>query len=115
VIENGQPLPTARLADVSVPANTRFKSETYFSETARLGKGEIYVSRVTGFHLSKQEQLGSAPDSESAFGGKEFAGVVRFATPVIDRQGRFDGIIVISLDHKHLMEFSQHKIGRAHV
>jgi signal transduction histidine kinase len=108
VIERGQTLPTGRLVDVSVPANTRFKSETYFREAARLKKREIYVSRVTGFHLSKKEQLGSAPDSESAFGGKEFVGVVRFATPLFDQRGAFNGIIVISLDHRHLMEFSQH-------
>ena len=108
VISNGRTLPKGELANISIPANTRFKRETYFQETARLKKGEIYVSHLTGFHVSKKEQLGTAHDSESALGGKEYSGVIRFATPLFDSKGVFGGIIVIALDHRHLMEFSQH-------
>ena len=88
VIHNGRILQPAELRDVSKPANTRFKSETYFSETAKLKKGEIHVSHLTGFHVGKKEQLGSAPDSESAFGGREYEGVIRFATPLFEDRGQ---------------------------
>lgn len=108
VIHSGRVLPSAELVDVSRPENTRFKSETYFSETARLKKGEVYVSHLSGFHVGKQEQLGSATDSENAFGGREYEGVIRFATPLFAANGSFSGIIVLALDHRHLMEFSQH-------
>jgi len=108
VIHNGRVLPPAELRDVSRPANTRFQSETYFSETAQLKKGEIHVSRLTGYHVGKKEQLGSAADSESAYGGREYEGVIRFAMPLFEDRGRFSGILVLALDHRHLMEFSQH-------
>ena len=108
VIQNGKPVPTEQLRDVSIPANTRFKSENYFAKTAALKKGEIHVSHVTGFHVSKKEQLGTAADSEHAYGGREYQGVIRFATPLFSQDGAFDGIVVLSLDHRHLMEFSQH-------
>lgn len=108
VIRNNRMLPADELVNITNPANTRFKCESYFKKTAVLKQGEIYVSRLTGFHVSKQEQLGSARDSESAFGGREYEGVIRFATPLYRGKGEFAGIAVLSLDHRHLMEFSQH-------
>lgn len=108
VIKGGKVLPAEQLKDVSIPANTEFKSETYFADTAGLKKGEIHVSHLAGFHVGKKEQLGSAPDSEHAFNGKEFQGVIRFSTPLYSANGRFNGAVVLSLDHRHLMEFSQH-------
>ncbi|HEY6838695.1 MAG TPA: ATP-binding protein, partial [Geobacteraceae bacterium] len=95
------------LRDVSRPENTEFKGEDYFQRAKALPKGEIYVSHVTGFHVAKDEQLAGAADPETAF-GKEYRGVVRFATPLFDRAGRFDGIVMLALDHRHLMEFTQH-------
>lgn len=108
VIHNGSILPSPELRDVSLPANTRYKNETYFRDTAKLNKGEVSVSHLSGFHVGKKEQLGTAPDSESAFDGREYEGVIRFATPLFEDNGRFGGIIVLALDHRHLMEFSQH-------
>ena len=108
VIKGGKALPPEELKDVSIPANTEFRSETYFTESAKLKKGEIQVSHLTGFHVGKKEQLGNAPDSEHAFGGREYQGVIRFSTPLYTADGRFDGAVVLSLDHRHLMEFSQH-------
>lgn len=108
VIRGGETLPPSQLTDVSIPANTEFKSENYFVKTADLRKGEIYVSHVSGFHVGKKEQLGAAPDSEHAFGGREYKGVIRFATPLYTEAGDFSGVVVLSLDHRHLMEFSQH-------
>lgn len=110
VIKEGGILPKAELRDVSNPSNTEFKSEEYFRLTKQMDKGDIYVSHLTGFHISKEEQLAGATTPEKAFNGKEYHGVIRFATPLFDERGRFDGIAVLSLDHRHLMEFSQHII-----
>ena len=41
-------------------------------------------------------------------GGKSYHGVIRFATPIFAKDGKFAGVAVLSLDHRHLMEFSQH-------
>jgi signal transduction histidine kinase len=96
------------LRDVSQELNTTYKSETYFKEASTLAAGEVYVSRVTGWHVSKKEQLAGAEAPELAIGGKQFKGVIRFATPVFDDAGNLEGVVVLSLDHRHLMEFTQH-------
>lgn len=108
VIRDGQILPTSELRDVSTPGGTEFKSEDYFLRTKLMRKGEIHVSHLTGFHISKQEQLAGAEGPELAFSGKNYDGVIRFSSPLFNRQGTFNGMIVISLDHRHLMEFTQH-------
>ena len=106
-IRDGRLLPPTELRDVSNPANTDYRSEQYFSQVKKLKAGEIYVSHLTGFHLSKDEQLAGAPDPENAF-GKRYSGVIRFGAPLFDARGRFAGMVLLSLDHRHLMEFSQH-------
>lgn len=88
------------LRDVSDPANTIYKSETYFAEARQLWPGEIYVSRLTGFYVSKA----------NFEAGKTFNGVVRFAMPrySTDAEPRFEGIVVLALDSRHLEEFTAH-------
>ncbi|HEY4744447.1 MAG TPA: HAMP domain-containing protein, partial [Desulfuromonadaceae bacterium] len=108
VIRDGRFLGTSELRNVANPADTEFKGEEYFKQARKLKRGEVYVSHLTGFHVSRQEQLGGAPDPESAYTGASYRGVIRFASPLFDKSGDFDGIMVISLDHRHLMEFSQH-------
>ncbi|HKI51646.1 MAG TPA: ATP-binding protein [Geothermobacteraceae bacterium] len=100
--------PVTQLRDVSLPANTTFKSEDYFAAVRALPPGEIYVSHLTGWHVSKEEQLNGAASPEEAFDGKRYEGVVRFAMPIRDAAGGFAGMVMLSLDHRHLMEFSQH-------
>lgn len=107
-IRQGTVVPPGCLRDVASPAGTEYRSEEYFRRTSRLARGEIYVSHLTGYHLSREEQLAGAADPESAYGGKEYRGVIRFATPLFDRHGAFAGIVVLSLDQRHLMEFTQH-------
>ncbi len=86
------------LMDVSDPGQTLFKSETYFEEAGRLAAGQVYVSHVTGFFVSK-----------AAFeAGERFSGVMRWATPVFDLEGRLDGLVVLALDSRHLEEFTAH-------
>jgi amino acid transporter len=94
-IVDGQALPADKLVNVSNPANTTYKTEEYFAKTKNLNKGEIYVSPVTGSYVNK-----------AAFTkGERFSGVVRFATPVFNKDG-FAGIVVLSLDYRHLAQFS---------
>jgi hypothetical protein len=98
-IVDGKSLPAAKLTNVSIPANTTYKSEVYFSRTKTLNKGEVYVSPVTGWYLN----------NASFDEGTRFSGVVRFATPVFDQNG-FAGIIVLSLDYRHLAQFTDQLI-----
>ncbi|MFH1744297.1 MAG: sensor histidine kinase [bacterium] len=108
LIRDEQVVPSEALRDVSIPANTTYKCENYFQQTLNLGPGEIFVSHLTGWHLSKREQLGGAEEVESAVEGREYDGVVRFATKIFNADGSLMGIVMISLDHHHLMEFTQH-------
>jgi len=101
-------VPDSALRDVSDRANTTYKCEDYFQRTRDLPPGEVYVSRLVGWHVTKQEQLVGATRVEDAVQGKEYDGVIRFAAPVFDTRGVFEGIVMISLDHRHLMEFTQH-------
>ncbi len=96
------------LRDVSRPENTTYLTETYFSAARDLPPGQVYASHVTGWHVSKQEQLGDAATPEEAVEGKQYVGVVRFAEPVHAADGTLQGVVVLSLDHRHLMEFTQH-------
>ncbi|MEW6352158.1 MAG: ATP-binding protein [Thermodesulfobacteriota bacterium] len=107
-IESGRITGPNELRDVSKPELTTYKSEQYFRETAKLKEGHVYVSHVTGWFVSKEEQLQGAASVEEAVQGKKFEGVIRFATPCFTDDGPFEGIAMISLDHRHLMEFTLH-------
>jgi len=106
-IRDGRLIPQAELRNVSNPANTEYRSEEYFNRVKTLKAGEIYVSHLTGFHLSKDEQLAGAADPEHSF-GRSYKGVIRFGAPLFDARGKFAGMVLLSLDHRQLMEFSQH-------
>ncbi len=105
-IQNDQVRPERR--DVSRPANTTYLTETYFASAQDLPPGQIYVSHVTGWHVNKVKQLQGAATVEEAVEGRKYEGVVRFARPVHAADGRLLGVAVLSLDHRHLMEFTQH-------
>lgn len=96
------------LRDVSRPENTTYLTESYFNAVRELAQGRIYVSHVTGWHINKDEQLAGAATTEEAVGGAEYQGVVRFARGVFAADGQLRGIVMLSLDHRHLMEFTQH-------
>lgn len=88
-----------KLTNVSNPANTTYKTEDYFAKTKNLNKGEIYVSPVTGLYVDK-----------AAFEkGQRFSGIIRFATPIFNQNG-FAGMIVLSLDYRHLAGFTDHLV-----
>lgn len=97
-IVDGQVIPDSALRDISDPANTTFLSETYFEETRDLSPGEIYVGHVTGFFVNQAE-------FEE---GVEYEGLLRFAMPIFDERGDFDGIVVLALDSRHLAAFTDY-------
>lgn len=96
-VVDGKIVQKSKLTNVSNPANTTYKCEDYFTETRKLKKGEVYISHVTGWYVSR-------PDFEK---GKRFRGVIRLATPLFDQKG-FSGIIALALDTRHLAEFTDH-------
>lgn len=107
-IRDGRFATEKELRNVSDPAQTEYLTEDYFRRIRALKPGEVYVSHLTGFHVSRQEQLAGAPTPESAYNGTTYQGVIRFGAPLYDSRGTFAGMVVLSLDHRHLMEFTQH-------
>jgi hypothetical protein len=94
-IVDGQAVPAGKLANVSDPVNTTYKTEDYFVKTKNLNKGDVYVSPVTGRYVDK-----------AAFEkGQRFSGIVRFSTPVFSKDG-FAGIISLALDYRQLAKFT---------
>lgn len=112
------------LRNVSQRENTYVKAETYWERLKALKPGEIYVSEVVGPYVgspiigpytpSRAKELGIefAPEKAAYAGkenpvGKKFQGLVRWAMPV-EADGQIVGFITLALDHRHLMEFTDH-------
>lgn len=94
-IVDGQAVGADKLANVSNPASTTYKTEDYFAKTKNLNKGEVYVSPVTGNYVDK-----------AAFGkGQRFSGIIRIATPVFTKDG-FAGIISLAIDYRQVAKFT---------
>ncbi len=106
-ISDSRIVPENKLKNVRYKKNTRYKCEEYFSRTIKLHPKEIYVSHLNGFHVTRKEQLQNSKSLETAFHGVFYDGVIRFAKPVY-KSGKLVGIVVLGLDHRHLMEFTQH-------
>jgi hypothetical protein len=98
-VSNGKIVPSAKLVNVSNPANTIYKNEDYFARVKKMNKGDVYVSPVTGWYVNRME-------FEK---GKRFAGIVRFATPLFGQKG-FSGVISLALDFRHLAAYTDHII-----
>jgi PAS domain S-box-containing protein len=92
---------------VASPFVGPFGPEDYFNAARHLPRGDLHVSRLLGWHIRREEQLAGAPDITTAVGGKHFDGVIRFSTAVYDDSG-FAGVVSLALDHRHLMEYTQH-------
>ncbi|HOX42101.1 MAG TPA: sigma 54-interacting transcriptional regulator [Myxococcota bacterium] len=58
LIARGRPMGPAQRRLVSDPAQTTYRSETYFQDALDQPPGEIWVSHLTGFQLTKVQQLG---------------------------------------------------------
>ncbi|MDR2826256.1 MAG: PAS domain S-box protein [Deltaproteobacteria bacterium] len=122
-------LMSKELKDVSKRENTFVKAEDYFKHLHKLKPGEIYVSDVIGAYVGSKiigtynpanaAKAGIPFDPQSsAYAGKEnplgkrFAGLVRWATPVM-QDGKKIGYVTLALDHNHIMEFTSHIIPTA--
>jgi len=108
--------------DISKKVNTYIKAENYFDDIKVLNKGEIYVSDVIGAYVNskiigtftkekaKKRGIPFRPELYGYAGkenpvGKKFEAIVRFITPVYDKNTKI-GYISLALDHKHLMEYT---------
>jgi two-component system response regulator HydG len=58
LVRGNEPAPKTDLRDVSDPANTTYRCESYFEDAMAGEPGAIHVSRLNGFHLDKFGQLG---------------------------------------------------------
>ncbi|MDR2725180.1 MAG: hypothetical protein LBC90_03760, partial [Candidatus Adiutrix sp.] len=117
--------------NVADRANTYVRAETYFEELKGLQPGQIYVSDVIGAYVGTNyvglytpgnvagaaETRGYPIDyrpGEQAYAGLEnprgrrFEGLVRWASPVADGQGRKIGYVTMALNHDHIMELVDH-------
>ena len=99
--------PSADYRDLSDPSQTTYKTESYFNQAAQLQTGQLEVSRLHGWYISRHDQLQGAETPLEAVQGTQYRGVIRFATPVI-KNGELQGVVVLSLDHRHMMEYTQH-------
>jgi len=99
--------PSTNLRNVADPRQTTYKNEDYFQQAKKLRDGEIWVSHLNGWYVSREEQLHGANTPLEAVQGAPYRGVIRFVSPVYSN-GHFAGEVVLSLDHRHLMEFTQH-------
>jgi PAS domain S-box-containing protein len=112
------------LRDVSRRENTWCKAEDYFVHLKDLKPGQVYVSQVIGPYVGspligpytpqRAEKAGIPFDPEkAAYAGKEnpvgrrFTGLVRWAAPVY-RGGHLLGYVTLALDHRHIMDFTDH-------
>jgi hypothetical protein len=92
-----------QLKDVSRPANTLYKSETYFTESAGLKPNEVYIGSPIGFHLPPEIAYASAQYRP----GERYRGVLRMTAPVFEG-GKRIGTLVMAVEMLHLMEFTAH-------
>ncbi len=110
-IVDGQLVPADQLRDVGVPANTTYKTEDYVAQIRALPPGQVYVSPVMGWHTSSAQQpagQAAGADASDSLRYSQYQGVVRFGTAVYTRAGALAGMVLLSLDHRHLMEYTTH-------
>ena len=111
-IVKGQVMPDALFRDVSKPENTTYLTEDYFSQTINLKEGEIWVTPVTAWHTSNDRQASNTISADpSGLNFSRYEGVIRFSTPVYSDEGELEGIVVLSLDHRHIMDQVVHYLS----
>jgi signal transduction histidine kinase len=112
------------LRDVSQKANTWSRAETYYQALKSLKPGQIYVSEVIGPYVpsrvigpvtpssTQHVSVAFEPHKEAYAGqenphGKQFQGIVRWATPVV-KEGAVTGYVTLALNHAHIRSFTDH-------
>jgi HAMP domain-containing protein len=109
-VVDGRVVAQSELRNVADPASTTYKTETYFAETSALPETEVYVSRLAAFHTSIPAQPAGrlGPDAATGADYGRYEGVYRLAAPLRDQNKQLIGIVVLSLDHRHVMDFVVH-------
>lgn len=107
LLKDGKIVEKNFLRNVLDPSNTTYKNEDYFLKASQLKKGEILVTPLKGFAMTKKDQIGDAEKPEDIGGGRRYDGVLRFSMPIY-RNNEFDGVLTIALDHVHLLELTIH-------
>ncbi|WP_139795705.1 ATP-binding protein [Desulfocicer vacuolatum] len=111
LIREGQPIASSR--DLSSPFLSKFGKENFFKKTMAMTGDNPHVSHLLGFHVAKPEtpsgvnQVSDAEIPMQPVKNKTFSGIIRFSRKVFNH-GRPVGVVSLALDHRHLMEFTQH-------
>jgi len=111
LIREGQPIASSR--DLSTPFIGRFGREDFFEKTMAMAADDPHVSHLLGFHVAKPapppgfNQVSDAELPSYPMGNKAFSGIIRFSRKVYSH-GKPMGVVSLALDHRHLMEFTQH-------
>ncbi|MEA3223179.1 MAG: hypothetical protein U9P49_08460 [Thermodesulfobacteriota bacterium] len=85
------------LKDMSNSENGESGEGDCFLKAKVLAPGEFYMGPIVGRHINKAE----------FDAGDRFGGVMHVSTPVFDSSG-FAGVVVLTLNVVHLMEFTDH-------
>lgn len=87
--------------------NTKYElfkeNENFYTEAKKLRNNSIYVTHLVGDYLSKTHIENYNNDLKKLY----FNGIFYFSTPIYDN-GIFKGVLSVALDHRHIMEFTQH-------
>ncbi|MEE4254743.1 MAG: hypothetical protein V2I50_11945, partial [Desulfuromusa sp.] len=89
-------IPSSDYRNISDSTQTTYKTETYFNHAAQLDVGQLWVTRLNGWYVSRNERLQGAETPLEAVQGSLYRGVIRFATPV-RKNGELQGVVVLSL------------------
>lgn len=93
--------------DVSGQFQGSFGQENYFAKAMAMADQSVYVSHLIGYHVEREGKSIREESVGSPFGGRPYRGIIRFAKKVY-HDGRLLGVVSLALDHRHLMEFTQH-------
>ncbi|WP_186441431.1 ATP-binding protein [Desulfamplus magnetovallimortis] len=94
----------------SLKIKTKFGNEDFFQMAMAAKENDIYVSHLTGYHVTKDNYFSTTTsDSENNKNQNlnDYRGIIRFAGKKMVK-GVCKGVVSIALDHRHLMEFTQH-------
>ncbi len=111
LIREGQPISSRR--NVASPFLSSYGREDFFEKTMAMVGDAPHVSHLLGFHVPRPEpppgvnQISDPEIPPLSWKYRPFSGIIRFSRKVYDH-GTPVGVVSIALDHRHLMEFTQH-------
>ncbi|EAT16242.1 HAMP domain-containing protein [Desulfuromonas acetoxidans] len=91
----GQPAP---LRDHRLQDGSGESLHAFYRRARQLQGDAVYVSPLIGRHVTREQQLA----------GHTYQGLIRFYRKVYSLQGDLLGVVMLALDHRHLMEFTRH-------